>query len=128
MSCNIEEQIWVLGGWILGAMGSRVAHDHEHRLIRFPLFWLAEEGQRVVGDQVGEVVLGIVEAVFNLKQRQDWLRPYFCPPASEASREVENFDWKKNPHAPVYGLIKKQPRLAPFAGGYKICQTNFTST
>ena len=24
------------------------------------------------------------------------------PPASEASREVENFDWKKNPHSPVY--------------------------
>ena len=26
------------------------------------------------------------------------------PPASEASREVENFDWTKNPHAPVYGV------------------------
>ena len=24
------------------------------------------------------------------------------PPASKASMEVENFDWKKNPHPPVY--------------------------
>ena len=25
-------------------------------------------------------------------------------PASKASREVENFDWKKNPHTLVYGV------------------------
>ena len=26
------------------------------------------------------------------------------PPASEASREVANLTWRKNPHTPVYGV------------------------
>ena len=28
---------------------------------------------------------------------------YYYPPASEASREVANLTWRKNPHTPVYG-------------------------
>ena len=38
----------------------------------------------------------------NLNTRQ--VKVYFYPPASEASREVENLNWIKNPHPPVYGV------------------------
>jgi hypothetical protein len=67
------------------------------------------------------------------------------PPASEASREVANFIERKIRTHPYFackiqtdmgkslgllkGLFSSQPiRLAPFAGGFEICHTNFTST
>ena len=67
MGCHVEEEVGVLGSRILGAVGSRVAHDHEDRLVRIPVLGLPEEGQRAVGDQVGEIVLGVVGAMLHLK-------------------------------------------------------------
>ena len=34
----------------------------------------------------------------------NWLLSTLYPPASEASREVANLTWRKNQHAPVYGV------------------------
>ena len=67
MGCHVEEEVGVLGSCILGSVGSRVAHDHEDRLVRIPVLGLPEEGQRAVGDQVGEIVLGVVGAMLHLK-------------------------------------------------------------
>ena len=33
-----------------------------------------------------------------------WVHMNHNPPVSEASREVENLTWRKNPHTPVYGV------------------------
>ena len=67
MSGDIEEQVGVLRRRIFGSVGSGVAHDHEDRLVRIPVLGLPEEGQRAVGDQVGEIVLGVVGAMLHLK-------------------------------------------------------------
>ncbi len=67
MSCDVEKEVRELGCRIFGSMGSGVAHNHEDGLVGLPLLWLPKEGQRVVRDQVGEVVFSIVEPVFDLQ-------------------------------------------------------------
>ena len=65
---DVKEEVWVLWGGILGAVGSGVAQDHEDGLVRIVLLGLPEERQAVVGDQVGEVVLLVVVAVLDLER------------------------------------------------------------
>ena len=68
MGGHVEEEVSVLRGCVLRAVGSRVAHNHQDRLVRIPMLGLPEECQGAVGDQVREIVLGVVGPVLNLKR------------------------------------------------------------
>ena len=66
MSGDVEEEVSVLRSRVFRAVWAWIAQDHHERLLRHELLGLPQEGQGVVGDEVGEVVLGVVEAVPDL--------------------------------------------------------------
>lgn len=68
MRADVEEQMAVLRRGIFGAVGRREAHCQHHWLAVVLLLGLAEKGNRVVGDEVGVVVFGVVKAVFLRKK------------------------------------------------------------
>ena len=63
MRCNVKEEILVLRRRVLRSMWPRVTHHHHHRLFGVLPFGPAKEGDGVVGDEVGKVILFIIESV-----------------------------------------------------------------
>ena len=66
MSGNVEEEVLVLGCRVFWSMWTWKAHYHHNWLVGSVLLGLSEEGQRVVGDEVREVVFGVVKPVLDL--------------------------------------------------------------
>jgi hypothetical protein len=66
MSGHVKEEVGVLRGRVLGAVGSGVGHHHQDGPIRLALLRLPEKGQRVVGDEIRKIVLGIVPTMPDL--------------------------------------------------------------
>lgn len=66
MRGHIVEEMAVLRSRVLGAMWGREAHGEQHGLSLVLLLGGAQEGNGVVGYQIGIVVLGIVKAVLDL--------------------------------------------------------------
>ena len=64
---DVEEEVLVLRRRVLGAVGAGVAHDHHDGLLGLLGLGLAEELEARVGDEVGEVVLGVVVVVPDLR-------------------------------------------------------------
>lgn len=79
MRADVEEQMAVLRRGVFGAVGRGEAHCQHHWLSVILLLGLAEKGDRVVGDEVGIVVFGVVEAVFLQKGAvQIWFADKAC--------------------------------------------------
>lgn len=57
----VGEEVRVLRGRVLGAVGGCVADDHEHGPVWVHLLGCAEEAHAVIGDEVCEVILGAGE-------------------------------------------------------------------
>ena len=72
MCGDVEEEVRVLGRGVLGSVRTGVAEYHKDGLVWIVLLGLTEEGQTVVRDQVGEVVLLVVVAVFDLEVCQQF--------------------------------------------------------
>ena len=70
MSRDVKEQILILWCWILWSVWSGIAHDHQNRLVGVARLGVVEEPHRVVGDQVGVVVVFVVEAVSKLQHEK----------------------------------------------------------
>lgn len=64
MRADVKEQMAVLWRGVFGAVWRWEAHCQHHWLPVILLLGLAEKGDRVVGDEVGVVVFGVVKAVF----------------------------------------------------------------
>ena len=67
---DVEEEVLVLGRGVLGAVWAGIAHDHHDGRVGVLGLGLAEELEARVGDQVGEVVLGVVIVVADLKKKK----------------------------------------------------------
>lgn len=57
MCSNIEKEMGVLRGGVLGPVRSGERHHQQHRLAGEPALGRAQERDRVVGYQVGVVIL-----------------------------------------------------------------------
>ena len=59
--------VGVLRSGVLWSVGSRIAHNEQKRLGIVLLHVLAQEVDRIVGDQVGVVVGRVIEPMFDLE-------------------------------------------------------------
>ena len=63
MCRDIKKQIGILRSRIFRSMGSGKGQDHHDRFVRSPLLGLSEESQGIVGDQIREIITGVVPSV-----------------------------------------------------------------
>ena len=63
MCRDIKKQIGILRSGILRSMGSRKGHDHHDRFMGSSLLCLSKESQGIVGDQIREIIAGVVPSV-----------------------------------------------------------------
>ena len=66
MRCDIEEEIFVLGRRIFWAMRSGIGEHHHNGPVRLALLCPSKKGQRVIGNEIWEIILGIVPTVPDL--------------------------------------------------------------
>ena len=66
MRCDIEEEIFVLGRRIFWAMRSGIGEHHHDGPVRLALLCPSKKGQRVIGNEIWEIILGIVPTVPDL--------------------------------------------------------------
>lgn len=69
MGGDVEEHVRVLGGGIFGPMGCREGHGQHDRLVGAILLRLSQERYRVVGYEVGVIVLKQKYTKFNRLER-----------------------------------------------------------
>jgi hypothetical protein len=63
---DVEEEVGILGSRVFRPVGRRERHRQHDRFVGAVLLRLPQKGDGVVGDQVGVVVLVIIEAVLDL--------------------------------------------------------------
>ena len=66
MGCDIEKEIFVLRCRIFWAMRSGIGEHHHDGPVRLALFCPSKKGQRVIGNEIWEIILGIVPTVPDL--------------------------------------------------------------
>ena len=66
MGCDIEEKVLILRCRIFWAMRSWIGKDHHNGPVRLALFCSSKKGQRVVCNDIWEIILGIVPTVPDL--------------------------------------------------------------